>query len=216
MVLAPAQPKIYHIVHVDRLASILQDGAILCDATVAQRRKPGTSIGMTSIKQRRLKELMLKSCPGLFVGECVHFYFCPRSVMLYRIEVNRHNDPELDYWGGQEPIIHLEADLNQAVEWANRSEWCWAFTTSNAGAYNFEDYASLPDLDKIDWAAVNAFSWQSVRNAKQAEFLVEREFPWKLISRIGVQSYRSRDRVQQALRNSDHRPTVQVMRNWYY
>ena len=30
----PAQPKIYHIVHVDRLASIIADKRIWCDAKV--------------------------------------------------------------------------------------------------------------------------------------------------------------------------------------
>lgn len=30
----PARPKIYHIVHVDRLASIIQSGGLLCDVRV--------------------------------------------------------------------------------------------------------------------------------------------------------------------------------------
>ena len=31
----PAEPKLYHIVHVDRLASIISDGCLWCDAEVA-------------------------------------------------------------------------------------------------------------------------------------------------------------------------------------
>ena len=212
----PARPKIFHIVHVDRLPSIIHDGALLCDATVAQRRSPGTSIGMNSIKRRRLTELRLKSCPGLHVGECVPFYFCPRSVMLHRIHITEADDPELDYYGGQESIVHLESDFHQAVKWANTNVRYWAFTTSNAGAYNFEDYASLRDLVKIDWGAVNAYSWQSVRDAKQAEFLVEREFPWELISRIAVRSRQMRQRVLEALQETDHRPPVEIRPSWYY
>jgi hypothetical protein len=45
---------------------------------------PGTTIGMDSIKQRRLTK-SLNSHPDLRVGDCVPFYFCPRSVMLYNI-----------------------------------------------------------------------------------------------------------------------------------
>lgn len=30
----PVQPKIYHIVHVDRLASILAPNGLLCDAQI--------------------------------------------------------------------------------------------------------------------------------------------------------------------------------------
>ena len=52
--LVPTEPKIYHIVHVDRLASIIANGGLWCDAKMAQRKETGTTIGMSSIKQRRL------------------------------------------------------------------------------------------------------------------------------------------------------------------
>ena len=83
--LAPDRPKLYHICHVDRLPSIVASGGLLSDAAVGQHKLAGTMIGMSNIKQRRLTELQLASHPGLFVGQCVPFYFCPRSVMLYLI-----------------------------------------------------------------------------------------------------------------------------------
>jgi len=95
----PAQPKIYHICHVDRLPSIVADGCLWCDAEIARRTPPGTSIGMNSIKQRRMNELTLTSHPGLHVGDCVPFYFCSRSVMLYLI--CQANHPDLSYRNGQ-------------------------------------------------------------------------------------------------------------------
>lgn len=76
----PANPKLYHIVHVDRLASIVTDGRLLCDAAMLQRPAIGTTVGMANIKQRRLT-LPLESHPGLMVGGCVPFYFCPRSLL---------------------------------------------------------------------------------------------------------------------------------------
>ncbi len=51
---APAQPKIDHIVHVDRLASIVSDGQLWSDSVVMQRSGGGTTIGMSGIKKRRL------------------------------------------------------------------------------------------------------------------------------------------------------------------
>jgi len=36
----PAQPKIYHIVHVDRLPSIIADGGLWCDAEIVRRSPP--------------------------------------------------------------------------------------------------------------------------------------------------------------------------------
>ena len=44
----PAQPKIYHIVHVDNLASIVADGCLWSDAVMVQRQG-GTVIGMGGI-----------------------------------------------------------------------------------------------------------------------------------------------------------------------
>ena len=93
----PAAPKVYHIVHVDRLASIAADDTLWSDAVLQGRGQPGTTIGMSTIKQRRLTN-PVKCCPGLNVGGCVPFYFCPRSVMLYLID--KANHPELDYRGG--------------------------------------------------------------------------------------------------------------------
>ena len=52
----PAAPKIYHIVHVDRLPSIVADDNLWSDAEIVQRNPPGTTIGMNSIKHRRLHE----------------------------------------------------------------------------------------------------------------------------------------------------------------
>ena len=52
---APAHPKIYHIVHADRLPSIVADGALWCDAAMVKRAGSGPTIGMGSIKARRLR-----------------------------------------------------------------------------------------------------------------------------------------------------------------
>lgn len=70
----PLYPKIYHIVHVDRLSSILKDDFLWCDVYMTQRIPVGTTIGMNNIKQRRLQNC-LSSYPDLHVGDCVPFYF---------------------------------------------------------------------------------------------------------------------------------------------
>lgn len=209
----PAQPKIFHICHVDRLASIVAAGGLLSDAAVVQAAAPGTVIGMNHIKQRRLQELRLNSHPGLYVGQCVPFYFCPRSVMLFLI--HRQN-ADLAYKGGQGPIIHLEADLHATVAWANAQPRRWAFTLSNAGSRYFEDRADLARLGDVDWDAVAARNWSACREAKQAEFLLEHSFPWHLVERIGVLSQPIATQVAQTLPVGGHRPPVQILPAWYY
>jgi len=207
-------PKIYHIAHVDRLASIAADGCFWCDAEVIRRTPPGTTIGMSNIKARRLNELRLSCHPDLHVGDCVPFYFCPRSVMLYLIHQGNH--PELEYRGGQEPILHFEADLRASVAWAETEERRWAFTLSNAGSYFFEDRSDLGGLGEIDWNAVQARDWRQCKEGKQAEFLLEYCFPWHLIERIGVASPLIYRQVINTLPPNGHRPDVKILRDWYY
>ena len=210
----PPQPKIYHIAHVDRLPSIVATGGLLSDAMVQAQALGGTMIGMNHIKQRRLTELQLASHPGLFVGACVPFYFCPRSVMLYLI--HRRN-AELAYQGGQASIIHLQADLGAVVAWANAQPARWAFTLSNAGSYFFEDRNDLARLGEINWPAVQATDWRGgLKEGKQAEFLLEQRFPWHLIERIGVKSAAVYGQVVNALPAHGHRPPVEVRPEWYY
>lgn len=215
----PAQPKIYHIVHVDRLRSILADEHLWCDAEVVRRAPAGTAIGMVHIKQRRLNELTLTSHPGLYVGDCVPFYFCPRSIMLYLIH---RKNPELSYSDGQEPIVHLQADLYTCVNWAEQNSRRWAFTLSNAGAYYFEDRRDLAQLNEIDWAAIQTNRWSgrgiapSVKEGKQAEFLIEQSFPWHLVERIGVCSRATYQQVVNVLSATGHRSPVEIRTDWYY
>ena len=209
----PENPKIYHIVHVDRLPSIIRDGYLWCDAKMVRRGGSGTTIGMNKIKQRRLTNA-LNSHSNLHVGDCVPFYFCPRSVMLYII--HQANHPELAYCGGQDPIVHLETDLQQTVAWANQKKLCWAFTTSNASASYAEDWCDLAKLNEIDWNAVQATRWQRCKEGKQAEFLIEDQFPWPLVSRIGVLSNQTYQQTSATLVGAKHKPPVEIRRQWYY
>lgn len=209
----PADPKIYHIVHVDRLPSIIADGFIWSDAEAGRSGASGTTIGMGAIKQQRLNK-PLNVHPGLRVGECAPFYFCPRSVMLYVIRMANHR--ELTYRGGQGPIVHLQADLRQAVAWADANRRRWAFTLSNAASAYAEERRDLAALGEIDWDAVEAEHWMLRKEEKQAEFLMEHSFPWELVSFIGVHSLEIRDRVQAATEGAGYQPVVAVTPNWYY
>jgi hypothetical protein len=212
----PARPPIYHITHVDNLARILADGALLSDAVMVERGGPAITIGMSAIKLRRLQELPVTGHANTRVGEYVPFYFCPRSIMLYLMW--RANHPELTYRGGQEPIIHLEADLLESVEWADAQPRPWAFSLSNAGAYYTEFRTSLDDLRDVDWAAVDAVDFRSreVKEGKQAEFLIYKSFPWELVRSIGVHSGAVAQQVTGILAGAAHIPPVAVRPDWYY
>jgi len=210
----PQNPKIYHIVHIDKLQSIINSGGLLSDSEVIAQNLGGTTIGMNSIKQRRLTELTLSTYTDLFVGQCVPFYFCPRSVMLYMM--HKGNSPDMTYQGGQDGIIHLEADLMSSIAWANVNVKRWVFTSSNAGSRYFEDFNDWDDLNEIDWSVVSINQWSHAIDKKQAEFLCENNFSWNLVERIGVSNQTTYQQVLNIINTSNHKPLVEIRSDWYY
>ncbi len=211
----PERPKIYHITHVGNLPRIFDAGHLRSDRRVRDEDEQVASIGLSTIKERRLR-LPVTCHPGDYVGDYVPFYFGPRSVMLYVIYKADH--PELTYRGGQGPIVHLEADLREVVEWAEQNDRRWAFSLSNAGAYYTEFRRSMQNLNEVKWSSVAATDWRAsdVREEKQAEFLVHDHFPVTLVSRIGVHSRQVQEQVQRILLKHAHRPPVTIEPRWYY
>jgi hypothetical protein len=215
MSVPPDNPKIYHITHVNNLQSIVNAEELISDAAIIQRGGPPAAVGMSKIKQRRLK-LPITCHPGGFVGEYVPFYFCPRSVMLYLLYKGNH--PELTYKGGQGSILHLEADLKTVVDWADANNRRWGFSLSNAGAYYVEFRKNLAELDEINWDAVAGTDFRSadVKEAKAAEFLLQDSFPWELVERVGVHSMTVGQQVTTTIAAGTHQPTVEICRDWYF
>jgi hypothetical protein len=206
------RPKIYHITHIANLPTMIGD-VVLADAAIRRAGGFDRTIGMSSIKERRLS-LPVPCHRGTFVGDYVPFYFCPRSVMLYILY--RGNNPDLSYREGQTPIVHLEADLQSSVEWAESAGHRWAFSLSNAGARYTEFRNHLDSLAELDWQAISSADFRDaqIKDGKQAEFLVESFFPWHLVERIGVHSLRRADEARAIVGNAG--PALEVRRDWYY
>ena len=80
----------------------------------------------------------------------------------------------------------------------------------------FNDYTNEADLDKINWDAVCARDWQNCREEKQAEFLIEKRFPWELVDFIGVYSDTQLQQLTNILETAEHHPQTAVKRDWYY
>jgi len=217
MPMPPVQPKIYHITHVNNLASIVADGYIEADSRRIRRGGEQTSIGMTEIKRRRLNEIAVSCHPDTMVGDYVPFYFCPRSIMLYILHMGNHPDMA-HYRDGQDPILHLQVDMETAINWADQNRVRWAFSDRNAGIYYVDFHISRNELDKIDWRAVisNDFRDPVVKEGKQAEFLLHDTCPLHLVEKIGVFNERIRSQVIDILQNVQYNPIVSIERIWYY
>ncbi|MXY82723.1 MAG: DUF4433 domain-containing protein [Gemmatimonadetes bacterium] len=210
------QVPIYHITHVNNLRSIINRNALWSDAKCRHQGLTLAQVGMSEIKDRRLNKLEVRCHQGTKVGEYVPFYFCSRSIMLYLLFRGNHSG--LTYTGGQRAILHLQADLQAVVCWADKQGVNWAFSDRNAGTRYASFYNDLNDLGRIDWNAVNAtdFRDSQVKEGKQAEFLMYQEFPWQLVEKIGTCDQMVANQVNQTLQNSTHRPVVSIERGWYY
>ena len=212
----PANPKIYHITHLRNLAQIVQAGKLWSDAKRIELGLQCDVVGMSHIKRRRLEEIEVDCYAGTHVGDYVPFYLCPRSIMLFILHKGNH--PDLNYTEGQEPIIHLEADLHAVVDWADGKGRQWAFSDRNAGTRYVNFFNELTQLGELNWAAISKNHWSDVntKEGKQAEFLVHRSFPWHLVERIGVCNRDMLGRVQRAIQAGNHRPVVSLKTGWYY
>jgi hypothetical protein len=203
----PAQTYIYHITDVANLPGILADGGLLSDARMAQR-DPGVVIGYDHIKLRRLKELRVDCCGNRFVGEFVPFYFCPRSPMLYTVNIGKTGLPP----GCQRTIVHLVSIVHDGICLGKD----WAISSGNAGAYHTSFRAETDALNTLDWEAIRARHWQGRTHQKSAEFLLGDFYPWTSIRGIGCHNSSVANEVHSMLKHHMHRPLVELKPDWYY
>lgn len=136
--------KLFHITHVDNLASILANGVLLSDSQRIAINLTSQNIGYSHIKARRLKHTVTVAQGGV-IGDYVPFNFCPRSVMLYVVHKGHDN-----YIGGQEEIIHLMTDVD-SVRSVNQN--CF-FTDIHADLNYAEQIDDFERLKELDWTAI--------------------------------------------------------------
>ena len=115
-------------------------------------------------------------------------------------------------------MIHLQADVNKVINWADSNAVKWAFSTSNAGSYLTNFYSHPSKLEKIDWAAVTStdFRHPKLKEGKQAEFLMFDVFPWTLIEKIGIINNEMKIKVSAILANVEHKPILAIEPSWYF
>lgn len=206
MIHEPSNILIYHITAVENLPGILAEGGLHSDAAMAQRHP--TVIGYDHIKKRRLEELSVICCGMRFVGEFAPFYFCPRSPMLYTINLGNTGRPA----GCQNTIVHLVSTVAAGIGLGR----AWAISDGNAGASYTSFYSELSALESLDWEAIRATSWKGRTHQKSAELLVADFFPWTAVHKIGCHNGGVSSQVAALLRDQPHRPLVETKPEWYY
>lgn len=201
----PEHVLTYHITDVENLPGILAAGGLRSDAAMAGGNPK--VVGHAHIKERRMK-IRVPCCGGRFVGEFVPFYFCPRSPMLYTINLGNTGLPP----GCQRTIVHLVSTVAAGVGLGR----AWAISDGNAGAAYSQFFADVNALNGLDWPAIRATDWRGMTNQKSAEFLVADFFPWAGIQAVGCHNKEVAARVRDLAHSQHHRPAVAVEPGWYY
>ncbi|WP_013324670.1 type II toxin-antitoxin system toxin DNA ADP-ribosyl transferase DarT [Gloeothece verrucosa] len=208
-------PSIYHITHLNNLASILRAGGLIANSRLRQQQINYTDIAHEQIQDRRARKRLPCGAGGT-LHDYVPFYFAPRSPMLYAI----HTGNVRGYQDGQDSIIHLVTDIEAPFF---EEENAFVFTDGHAIMDYSDFYDDLNALDfVIDWELMKSKYWFDTEDypdrkwRRQAEFLVYERCPWDLITEIGVINSTIQLRVQNILKNFSDLTPVRVYPNWYY
>ncbi|MCX7048794.1 MAG: DUF4433 domain-containing protein [Candidatus Sumerlaeota bacterium] len=210
----PIPTPIYRMAHIDNLPTLLERNALHAPNHLPHDGLP--YVGIHSAQTQADRGTKPVPCgPGGIISDYVGFYFGTRSPMLYRIHTG-HGVTQVD----QSSIVYLVSSA-QAAQAAGLG---FVFYDGHSLAAFSEAFADLGRLDAVDWTAVNLTYWNDTpddmdrQRRKQAEFLVHRSMPWRLIERIGVCNSRARARVAAALaaRPERHQPVISVESSWYY
>ena len=205
----PSKARIYHITDVSNLEAIFAEGSIISDALARKRATATTVIGYAHIKDRRLTQYRIACCGNRFVGEFVPFYFCPRSPMLYTINIGKTGRQP----GCQATIVHLVSTVQNGYE-LNQP---WAISDGNAGALYTTFANDVEALDRVNWEVVNSTDWKGERlSTKMTEFLVADRFPISALIGIGCENAGTAEMASRIVAQYFPDLPVKVIKKWYY
>jgi hypothetical protein len=203
---------IYHITHVDNLASLAADGCLYCDTTCVDLDRGPVSIAYTDLKIRRASFPVAVAAGGT-LADYVPFYYAPRSPMLYVI----YRGGVAGYDGGQAEVVHLIFRLEEIAE-ASR----FVITDGHAATPMSMQYDELGGLNMIDWEIMQETYWSDTdedgdrKRRRQAEFLVHGHVPLNALRAVVTMTDEVAERARDALSTLENPPRVYVYPRWYY
>ena len=214
---------LFHFTHLDNLAAILREGALLSDTVVAERALLANEAGDPEIKERRRNQPV--TCPpeGV-VADYVPFYFAARSPMMYKL----HRGGVPSFTGDHRDLVYFVSDVGRVVA----SGVPFAISDRNAAKAYAEfanDVTVLGDLATeaprsgfIDWPLMRATQWSNTpedgerMERRMAEFLVHGEVPFELLFGTAVSSEAHRAKVEQMFASAGCALQVAIRPHWYY
>lgn len=209
-IIKPSDPYLFHITHIDNLASLINYG-LIC-------RNKGIDFIDSSHLDVQNKRQNISKIPSGFshsLHDYVPFSFAPLSPMLSAIHNNKvPNRVQTD-------MIYLVTKVSIVVD----NKLSFIFTDGHPITTGLSDFfQDISDLPEVDWDIMKAKYWadtqedQDRKRRRQAEFLIADSCPFSIISSICVNDQTKLECVKAVLASNpnSHTPKVIVKCNWYY
>lgn len=223
--MAPQRPlRIFHITAIPNLGSIAKSKMLYANGVLQKKKIQHANIAYQGAQGKRATKLVARP-PGGVIHDYVPFYFAPRSPMLMAINDGRvENCPHR-----QADIAHLVTTVEAIVA----TDLPYVFYDYNATLDISTCFSNLKDLDKIDWplfyeqprmdgyckywnSRVDNDKYVLRMETRQAEFLVHRGVPFKLIDCVGVFNSEKAAEVQEIFAKAHIDIPVEVKKAWYF
>ena len=180
--LSAEKALIFRIVHRDNLSWILDHGLHACNGTVSDPNY--RNIGNVELIGKRARRTVPVP-PGGTLSDYVPFYFSPYSIMMFNVKtgyggVQKVANQDLLIFVSSLPLI-----ASQGIS--------FVFTNQHAYPPMAEYFASLDQLDRVDWPLLQSRDFQqdpedpAKKERYQAEALIYQHVPLEAL--LGVCCY---------------------------
>lgn len=220
----PSPLRIFHMTAIANLARIAKSKMLYSSGVLQKKKIAHANIAYQGAQGKRAMKLVAKP-PGGVIHDYVPFYFAPRSPMLMAVNGGRVEGCPYE----QQDIVHFETTVEAVVA----EGLPYVFYDFNATLNIATCYSNLKDLDKINWDLFHEaprmdgycqFFHNRVDNPKyilrketrQAEFLVYKNVPLKLMKVVGVYSAPKVQEVKEIFDEADIDIPVEAKPAWYF
>lgn len=190
---APA--TLYHMTHIDNLASILEHGLHSHDNNYQSQ-----DISNQQVNARRGKK---EPIYHRSIHSYVPLYFNPRNAMLYKTQMQ---------YGGNIVILGFDAEILLQEN--------TLFSSGNAAANDTDFSNDLNDLDKLNWNLIFSHSWngygEHVKKIMMSEALVYQHLSMNRLQDIHCSNTFTQKMVNNIVKQADKNFAVTTDQSLYF
>lgn len=209
--LTPEKALIFRITHISNVPWILEHG--LHCRNSPQSDPNFRAIGNVDLIAKR-NHRVVPIEPGGTLSDYVPFYFTPYSIMLLNIKTGYAGVPQVP--NGE--IALLVSSLRRVAELG----YSFVFTNQHAYPAAAEYFASLKDIDRVDWPLLQSRDFRhdpddpGKKERYQAEALVYRHLPAEGLLGVGCAVESARQWLQNEVKKRSMKVPAVLRPGWYF